>query len=104
MIDLSDMPSREIFPGFHGRLIHTQRATLVYWTIEPNSPLPAHHHPHEQIVNVLEGSFELTIDEETEIVPAGCVAVIPPGAPHSGRALTRCRILDVFCPAREDYR
>ena len=33
----------------------------------------------------------------------GC-AVIPGGTPHSGRALTACRALDVFSPVREDYR
>ena len=35
---------------------------------------------------------------------AGQVFVIPPDVPHSGRALTRCRVLDVFAPVREDYR
>lgn len=24
--------------------------------------------------------------------------------PHSGRALTDCRVIDVFYPVREDYR
>ena len=30
--------------------------------------------------------------------------VIAPGVPHAGRARTACRVLDVFAPARDDYR
>jgi quercetin dioxygenase-like cupin family protein len=33
----------------------------------------------------------------------GSVAVIPSNARHSGKAVTACRILDVFYPLREDY-
>ena len=29
--------------------------------------------------------------------------MIPSNATHSGRAITACRILDVFYPLREDY-
>jgi quercetin dioxygenase-like cupin family protein len=52
---------------------------------------------------VLEGSFELTIQGETQILTAGKAALIPSQAIHSGRALTRCKIIDIFCPIREDY-
>jgi len=34
----------------------------------------------------------------------GVVYVIPPQARHSGRGITDCRVLDVFSPARDDYR
>jgi hypothetical protein len=31
-------------------------------------------------------------------------AIIPGGVEHSGRTLTTCRVIDIFSPAREDYR
>ncbi len=52
----------------------------------------------------MEGSFELTVAGETQVLEPGSVAVIPGNAPHSGKALTECRILDVFQPPRDDYR
>ena len=78
--------------------------TFVYWTIEPGAVFPRHAHPHEQVVNLIEGEFELTIDDETRVLGPRSVAIIPSNTMHSGKALTPCRILDVFHPIREDYR
>ena len=59
---------------------------------------------HEQVVNVLRGEFELTVDGETKHLKPNDVACIPSNAVHSGKAITDCYILDVFYPVREDYR
>jgi quercetin dioxygenase-like cupin family protein len=56
------------------------------------------------VVNILAGRFELTVEDDTRILDAGDVVVIPSNAAHSGKALAECRILDVFHPVREDYR
>jgi len=98
------LESREIIPGHHGRFIHAERTTQVYWEIEEGATLPEHAHPHEQVVNMLEGTYELVVDGESQVLTAGDVLVIPGDTPHSGRAHTRCRILDVFAPVREEYR
>lgn len=103
-VHLADLPLREIFPGFKGQFVHSAQMTFVHWTIEAGATLPEHAHPHEQVVNMLAGEFELTIDGVTRRLAPGSVAIIPSHARHSGRALTACRILDVFHPVREDYR
>jgi hypothetical protein len=46
----------------------------------------------------------MTVDGEMRVVEFGAAAYIPGDAPHSGRAITDCRIVDVFYPARDDYR
>lgn len=98
------LPTRELVPGHHGRFIHSEHTTHVYWQIDANATLPEHSHPHEQIVNMLEGTYELVVDGEKFVLEAGEVLVIPGGAIHGGRAHTECRILDVFSPVREEYR
>ncbi len=65
--------------------------------------LNEHAHPHEQVTQLLEGTFELTVDGVTTLLEPDTMIVIPPNAVHTGRALTPCRILDVFWPIREDY-
>jgi quercetin dioxygenase-like cupin family protein len=103
-ITLDASPAREIFPGFKVHFVHSANMTFAHWMIQAGSMLPAHSHPHEQVVNMVEGEFELTIDGETRRLGPGTVAVIPSNARHSGRAITDCRIIDAFYPIREDYR
>jgi quercetin dioxygenase-like cupin family protein len=104
LIAIGDLSVREIFPGLRARIVHTDRTSQSWVDIDPGASFPEHHHPHEQTVNVLEGTLELTVNAETHLLTPGSVFVIPPHAPHSGRALERCRVLDVFSPARDDYR
>jgi quercetin dioxygenase-like cupin family protein len=101
---LEEIPEREIVPGYRARFIHSENMTLAYWDVDPGAELPEHSHPHEQIANVLEGQFELTVNGESRILEPGQVAVIPSHVSHSGKALTPCRLLDTFHPCRDDYR
>jgi quercetin dioxygenase-like cupin family protein len=101
---LEDLQAREIVKGFRGKFIHTNTMTFAYWDIDAGSALPLHDHPHEQVLNMLEGEFELVLDGQTMKLKPGEVVPIPSGVPHSGTAITNCRILDVFHPVREDYR
>lgn len=101
---LSDVPVKEIFPGLRARIVHTDRTSQSWVEIDAGATFPEHSHPHEQTVNVLDGRLELTVSGETYVLVPGTVFIISPHAPHSGRALERCQVLDVFSPARDDYR
>lgn len=103
-IDLQDIPENEPVPGYHVRFVHSDTMTMAYWTIEAGAEIPEHAHPHEQVATVTEGEFELVVDDEARRMGAGDVAVIPSDVPHSGRAITDCRMIDAFHPVREDYR
>ena len=103
-LSLADIPEKSPVSGFHARFVHSATMSVAHWRIEAGSELPEHTHVHEMIVNMLEGEFELTVGDETRVLRAGDVAVIASNVPHSGRALTDCRILDVFHPVRDDYR
>ena len=101
--NLNEIPSKEILPGYTVKFIHTENMTFAFWEIKKGSILPEHAHPHEQVANMLEGQYELTIEGESQLLEPGMVATIPSNAKHGGVAATDCRILDVFSPVREDY-
>jgi len=101
---LYDIETKLPVEGAQVRFVHSENMTMAYWQFEPGTDLPEHSHPHEQISNVMGGSFELTIEDEILDLEAGSVVVIPPNAVHSGRAITGCYVIDVFYPVREDYR
>lgn len=99
-----DIAPQLLVPGFHARMVHTAGLTIAHVQIEAGSVLPEHQHPHEQITNILEGIMEMKVGGETSVCTGGMVVTIPGDTPHSARALTDCRVIDVFRPVREDYR
>ena len=103
-LTLADLKEIEPVPGFKARFVHSDHMTLAYWNVAAGAALPQHAHVHEQIANVIEGEFELTIAGEARVLKPGQVAVIPSNVPHSGKALTKCVLIDAFYPVREDYR
>jgi quercetin dioxygenase-like cupin family protein len=101
---LYKIETKQPFNGAQVRFVHSKSMTVAYWQFEPGTNLPEHSHPHEQICNVMGGSFELIIDGESLDLQAGSVVVIPPNVVHSGKAITGCYVIDVFHPVREDYQ
>ncbi|MEO1484846.1 MAG: cupin domain-containing protein [Bacteroidota bacterium] len=103
-MNLSEVKTKEIMPGYHGKMVHSESMTWAFWDVEDQAEVPEHHHPHEQIMHVIEGSFEFTLDGNTDTYGPGDVVIIPSNVPHSGKALTPCKLMDIFSPAREEYR
>ncbi|SDE10623.1 Cupin domain-containing protein [Pricia antarctica] len=103
-INLSTLPSKEIMPGLHGKLVHTENMSLVFWEVEKGAEVHEHAHMNEQVMHVIEGKFELTLDDETNVYHPGDLVVIAPYKKHSGKALTPCKLMDVFSPVREEYK
>lgn len=103
-MNLATIPSKELMPGLHGKLVHGQQISWAFWTVEQGAVVPEHAHPHEQIMHVVEGQFEFTLAGKTNIYLAGDIVPIPSNVPHSGKALTPCKLMDVFSPVREDYK
>lgn len=103
-IEIQHLPQKETVKGFKGRFVHTGTLTLAFWEIEKGAASPLHAHVHEQIMHVLEGQFQLTVEGETKVYGKDQLVVIPSNATHGGMALTDCKLLDIFSPVREDYK
>lgn len=103
-IDLESIAPKQLAPGLMARFVHSEHMTLSFVEVTAGSMLAEHAHPHEQVATVIEGEFELTVAGEPIIFGPGSVVVIPSNVRHSGRAITDCKLLDVFNPVREDYR
>jgi quercetin dioxygenase-like cupin family protein len=103
--DLGGIPPIELFPGLVARAIHAEQLTLAVVEIDPDAPLPEHHHANEQLGIVLTGSLVLRVgDEEQELGP-GSTWRIPSNVPHAGRGgRAGAVVIDVFSPPREDWQ
>lgn len=103
-IDLAAIPPLELLPGCRLRTPYGQNLMLSYLEMDEGAVVPLHHHPHEQGGILLRGRMELTIGEETRVVEAGSLFLIPPNTPHKAVAVDGpALVLDVFSPVREDY-
>ena len=103
-MNIKTLKSKEIMPGFDGKMVHGQNLTWAFWTVEKGAVVPEHHHPHEQIMHVVSGEFEFTLDGETKVYNEGDIVHIPCNYPHTGKAITQCTLMDVFSPVREEYK
>ena len=103
-LDLASVPVREQMPGMRGRFLHSGSMTSCTGTSRRAAASASTRILTSRSSNMLEGELELVVDGRPHRLKPGDVLAIPGNAPHSGRAITRCRILDVFWPIREDYR
>ncbi|WP_181871494.1 cupin domain-containing protein [Sphaerisporangium album] len=94
----------EMLPGCHARFVHSDTMTVAHWKIDAGGEIPPHTHPHEQIVNLLEGTFEMRVGDDVFTMAPGDSVIVPGGVEHSALARTDVRCIDVFHPARDDYR
>ena len=104
LVQISTLPARNLFPGVSGRYAHGERTTVGEVLLAPGGVVPTHQHPHEQTSYVISGQLEFTVGTEKYLMNTGACLLIPGHAPHGCRAITDCRVIDIFNPVREDYR
>jgi len=104
LINLNELPEKEIIDRLNVRFVHSENMTIAYWNIEASAFLPEHSHQQEQICSVIEGELELMVEGKLNLMKAGYVFTIPANAIHSGKAITKCKVIDTFYPVREDYK
>ena len=104
LTDISKLEERAILKGIKGRFTHTENNTIGFITLDAGAVLPEHAHIHEQTTQVMEGKLELILDGQIHILEPGMLITIPSNVLHKATALTDCKVTDIFCPVREDYK
>ena len=100
----NEIDKERLNPRLERQAIHGERMTVARIFLEKGVLVPSHAHENEQISLVIEGKLLFHIDGEEQIVEAGTVVMIPPGAPHFVEALEDSVAIDLFSPVREDWR
>ena len=95
---------KEIVPGITGYYAHGEKHTLGLVKLKAGSSVPEHHHSNEQITYMLEGQLDMIIDNNPCTLTDGMYVIVPSDTKHSAKAITDCKLIDTFCPVREEYR
>ncbi|UCC45167.1 MAG: cupin domain-containing protein [Candidatus Zixiibacteriota bacterium] len=102
--NLTETQGREMAPGVVGKFVHSDNMTLAYVDLDEGATMPEHSHPQEQIVNVIKGTLELTVEGTPHQLVRGTPFVLAGNIPHGARAVTACKVIDAFYPCREDFK
>jgi quercetin dioxygenase-like cupin family protein len=84
-------------------VLHLPELMLVEFTFEKGGIGALHSHPHIQSSYIAEGTFDVTIGEETRTIGAGGAYIVPSGVVHGVKALEAGRLIDSFTPVRADF-
>jgi len=102
-VDVDKLKVTERLPGWRGRYFHAVNMTVAHYEFIRGASIHEHHHPQEELYEVLEGELELTVDGVTQVARPGVAAIVPSNARHAVRALTDGRAIIVDSPARPEF-
>lgn len=91
-------------PGVTRKILtYSDELMMCEITFEKGARGNVHSHEHLQITYIAEGSFEFTIDGETQIVNKGDSVYMPSNSVHGVVCLEAGKLVDVFNPMRKDF-
>jgi len=87
------------------RVFSGKNSMMVLNELLPSSKPNLHHHPHEQLTYIVEGTCRFVLGDEVLDLMEGDVILILPNVPHSLEVTSNKPVLnlDVFSPIREDF-
>jgi quercetin dioxygenase-like cupin family protein len=74
-------------------LVDSETATLTVFAVAEDQRISEHSAPHEAMLQVLDGTARVTIEDEEYTVPAGEAIVMPADVPHAVGAETEFKML-----------
>src|SRR6266581_8338574 len=99
-----EAPTIEICRGITRRTVaHGNTMYQMLATLAAGSQMPAHSHPQEQIVHIIEGKMRLIVDGVSHELSTGDSFYLASNVPHGVETILPTRVLDTFSPPRNDY-
>jgi quercetin dioxygenase-like cupin family protein len=103
--ELARMRPIPIWDGVIARTVEGEGCSFAVVELDPDSVVPEHSHPNEQLGLVIRGSISFRVADETRNLGPGETWRIAPDTPHEVRTGPEGAIvLDVFAPSREDWK
>jgi quercetin dioxygenase-like cupin family protein len=94
----------EFAPGVHIHAVGGEKVLVCRVTYEPGKRVERHHHEHtEQVMVMLEGELEMTVEGDTQTLRAGDTVVINPGLEHELYSEPGCSFIEALSPVPLDH-
>jgi len=101
----ASFPRQTIWDGVVVRALHGEHATLALVELAPNSVVPEHSHPNEQVGVLVRGSIKrFRIGGESREIQPGDTWRIRGGVPHEVETGPEGALaVELWSPPREDW-
>ncbi len=104
LYDWESVPLERLNPLLGRQAIHGANLTVSLIHLDKGCIVPEHSHANEQISILLEGRLHFRGPSLDVILEPGQLMLLPPNERHAVEALENSIAMDVFAPAREDWR
>ena len=100
------LETRTPIQGVMARRLMGDKVMVQHVHVSKGAAAPMHSHENEQVMMVVEGSFRMTVEDnsgETRVfdMQPGEILHLPSNCPHGGEAIEDCVIIDIFSPPSE---
>jgi quercetin dioxygenase-like cupin family protein len=99
-IMLNQLPATEAVKDGFLSMVQTEQLTIAYTNLKAGVEIPLHQHQEEAVDILLEGILEMQVGDKSNTITQGMIVIVPPGLPHSARAITQSKVVTVYYPKR----
>ncbi len=94
---INHLPCAEIqVEGAKAWILQSKSSQLVFFEFVAGTKVPEHKHDYDQWGIVVKGKMTLVVDGEPWMCGKGTEYLVPAGAKHSAKFLTKTRVMDYF--------
>ncbi|MFX1571350.1 MAG: cupin domain-containing protein [Promethearchaeota archaeon] len=95
----------QVFKGIYRRtLAYNRNIMLCHFYLKKDTEVPLHNHKEHQVGYVIRGKLKFFTEKGEFVVKEGDSYIFDSNVKHGASILEDSEVIDIFNPAREDYK
>jgi len=104
-VNKKDVKAVKALDGIYRKtLVYNENVMMCFFDLEKDSIIPLHNHKEHQIGYVIKGKIKFLTKDGSFIAETGDSYVFDSDEKHGGEIIEDSQVIDIFNPAREDYK
>ncbi|TFG00428.1 MAG: cupin domain-containing protein [Promethearchaeota archaeon] len=104
-INRKDVEAVKALDGIYRKtLAYNDETMLCFFRLEKDAIIPLHYHKATQIGYLIKGKIKFILDNNEFIAQPGDSYVFDSNEKHGAEILEDSEVIEVFSPAREEYK
>jgi len=105
LISKNSVEPVKAFEGIYRKtLVYNRNLMLCHFFLEKNTEVPLHNHKEHQVGYIIKGKLKFFTEDGEFIAIEGDSYIFDSNVKHGAIILEDSEVIDIFNPAREDYK